>query len=88
MSFILEVATGIVLAYVAIALAPVVAGGVLGALAHAATVLTKSRRGLVVPVSGQSPRHWVTTSLLQLGGVGVALGGLVLVGYLSRTHVI
>jgi hypothetical protein len=84
MTLVLQIAGGIILAVIAIAVAPIVLGGALGAMAHVIVALTKPRRGLLVPVPGQTRKQWVKTSLLQLGGVGVAFGVLALVGYLSR----
>lgn len=85
MNLVLQIAGGIVLAVVAIALAPFVLGGALGAVAHLTIALTKPRRGLLVPVPGQTRKQWAKTSLLQLGGVGVALAVLWLWGCLASS---
>jgi hypothetical protein len=85
MSLVLQIAGGIILAVVAIAMAPIVVGSVLGTVATVTIALTKPRRGILTPIH-QTKREWWTTSLLQLGGVGVAFAVLVLWGYLSGTH--
>lgn len=86
MTLVLQIAGGIILAVVAITLAPIVLGGALGALATVTIALTKPRRGLLVPIPGQSRKQWVITSLLQLGGVCLAFGILWLWGSLARTQ--
>lgn len=84
MSLVLQIAGGVILAVIAIAVTPIVLVGALGAMAHVIVALTKPRRGLLVPVPGQTRQQWVKTSLLQLGGVGVALAILFLWGYIAR----
>jgi hypothetical protein len=83
MTLVLQIAAGIILAVVAIAMAPLVVGSALGAIANATIALTKPRRGVLTPIH-QTKREWWTTSLLQLGGVGVVFAILVLWGYVSR----
>jgi hypothetical protein len=84
MSLVLQIAGGIILAVVVIAMAPIVLGSALSVVAHLTIALTKPRRGILTPAGVQTKREWWTTSLLQLVGVAVAFAVLALVGYLSR----
>jgi hypothetical protein len=79
-----EIAGGILLAWAAITVAPIVVGGTLGAFAHVIVALNKPRRGILTPVPGQTRRQRQITSLLQLGGVAVAFAVLCLLGAINR----
>jgi hypothetical protein len=65
---ILEIALGIILAVVLIAIVPILLGGTLGAAAHLIVALTKPRREIFTPPPGSSRRQRQIASLLQLGG--------------------
>jgi hypothetical protein len=81
---ILEIALGVILAVMLIAIAPILLGGTLGAAAHLIVALTKPRRGILTPMPGQTRRQRQIASLLQLGGVAVAFAVLCLIGAINR----
>ena len=67
---VLEIALGIILAAVLIAMTPVVVGCTLATFAHVIVALTKPRRGILTPVPvatlrsrGQTPRQRQIASL-------------------------
>ena len=80
LTVISEIAGGILLAWAAITVAPIVFGCTLGAFAHVIVALTKPRRGIFTPPAGSRRRQRAIASLLQLGAFAV----LCLIGAVHR----